>query len=527
MNAIIWWLESPWQLRALVFALSFFVCFVVPWMHSQSLLISRLAAKSPLEEKSEVVPAPKADAPAQHAMEQAKAPVSQDQAPVQEKAPPQPAPASVEEKAPAAQEQGHPQAEGPVHATQVPVEVPVHEQAAAPVEATAAPAKQGQAPASVQGAPASAEAPVQQEQVPPAAQALVEATPAPAVQEQAPAVAPAPVLPAPVEAKAPVHQEQVPIPAQAPVEKTPALSEQKAAAGQEQSAVHEPVPPATAKAVLAGGFDIVNQSTSVIPVAAGSSVEKQELAAATEKGGSADVEIYVLSGKGLRRPNRVVDPSNDELSAVLGSDDFAKAAARYDTVACVGLGWRNTGLSTQDIKRLIDHRAVQLCGIIARKPYVSANTKLYGLPLGQQMDSAPSEKERAQKSLIIVGIKNAKGDLADAAVQKKMVSEIIRGGKIANFPLGKYSEVASGNELRYIEVKNGSATKNRPIKSSTVKPGYGPLQEAHRHSLAAHHKRCGASSASRALPISGKKVSRSQASGEARHHGCGIFDFPF
>jgi len=179
--------------------------------------------------------------------------------------------------------------------------------------------------------------------------------------------------------------------------------------------------------------------------------------------------------------------------------------------------------------RLIDNRAVHLCGIIARKPYVSMNTKLYGLPLGQQLASAPSEKE---KVLIIIGIKNAKGDLADAAVQKKMVSEIIRGGKIANFPLSNYSEIASGKELRYIEVRGGKGSyKNRPIKSSTVKPGYASQHEGHRQSFSAHHKRCGASAGSRTLPMAHKKVSRSKAHAEASvsrmHRGCGIFDFPF
>ena len=33
-------------------------------------------------------------------------------------------------------------------------------------------------------------------------------------------------------------------------------------------------------------------------------------------------------------------------------------------------------------------------------------------------------------------------------MQKKMISEIIHGDKIANIPLAKYSEVASGKELR-------------------------------------------------------------------------------
>ncbi len=216
------------------------------------------------------------------------------------------------------------------------------------------------------------------------------------------------------------------------------------------------------------------------------------------------------------------------MSAVLDSDAFAKAAARYDTVACVELGSRGTGLSAREITRLIDNRAVELCGIIARKPYISANTKLYGLPLGQQMDSARPEKERARRSLIIIGLKNTKGDLTDAAVQKKMISEIIRGGKIVNFPLSAYSEVASGKELRYIEVKG--ANNNRPIKSSAVKPGYAFQQDVQRL-LPARHKRCGAGGASRTPIIRSKKNSRTHAnaetSGRKTHPGCGLFDFPF
>lgn len=113
MNAIIWWLESPWQLRALVFTLSFFVCFVGSWLHNQSLVTSRIAARKPLEEKSETVSAPKAEVPNQDAEAQAKVPAPQDQATVQEKA----APASAEEKGAAQHEQAPSKAEAPVHAS--------------------------------------------------------------------------------------------------------------------------------------------------------------------------------------------------------------------------------------------------------------------------------------------------------------------------------------------------------------------------------------------------------------------------
>ena len=545
MNAIIWWLESPWQLRALVFALSFFVCFVAPWLHNQSVLTGRVAPRKPLEERSETVSAPKAEVPHQDAEAQAQVPAPQEQVTVQEKA----APASAEERDAAHHEQVPSRAEAPVHAMQVPAEALREEQASTPVPVAQAPtpAMQEQVPASAQGEPNPKD-----EQVPATAQAAapIAITPAPAMNE--PASTPAQVAPLAVEARAPTEPVQVPMPAQAPVatvpvaameerasapaqavaEEAPVVSEPKAPARQEQAVVQAPAPSMASMAQPASGFKIVSQSASVIPVPAGSAVEKQEFVASTENGGSAEVEVYVISnkaGRSLRRSNRVVDRSNGraELSAVLDSDAFAKAAALYDTVACVGLGSRSTGLSPQEITHLIDNKAVQLCGIIARKPYVSTNTKLYGLPLGQQMYSARPEKETAEKLLIIIGLRNTKGALTDAAVQKKMVSEIIRGGAIANLPLSTYSEVASGKELRYIEVKGGN--NNRPIKSSAVKPGYALQQELHRL-FPARHKRCGASGASPTHLIRTKKVSRSHSKGEAlgrRHPGCGLFDFPF
>ena len=461
------------------------------------------------------------------------------------------APASAEEKGAVQREQAPSQAGTPVHAMQVPAETCGGEQAAAPAPVAYAPtpAMHGQvtAPAQLEPHPVETQTTVEHEQSTTPAKAPVEVAPAAAMKEPAPA--PAQVAPPLVETKAPAEHDQVPAavakapvpamaergsaPALAAVEEVPALSEPKAPATQEQVAVQAPAPAAVSEEQPAGGFKIISQSASVISVPAASPVKKQEFAASTENGGSAEVEVYVLSnkaGRSLRRSNCVVDQSNGraEVSAVLDSDAFAKAAALYDTVACVGLGSRSTGLSPQEITRLIDYRAVQLCGIIARKPYVSTNTKLYGLPLGQQMELARPENESAQKSLIIIGLKNTKGDLTDAAVQKKMVSEIIRGGKIANFPLSNYSEVASGKELRYIEVKGGNS--NRPIKSSVVKPGYAIQREIHKL-FSARHKRCGASSPHRTHLIGSKKISRSHAnaetSGSKTHSGCGLFDFPF
>jgi len=265
----------------------------------------------------------------------------------------------------------------------------------------------------------------------------------------------------------------------------------------------------------------------------------------TDKGGSADVEVHLLS-TGPDRSPRPVDPAG-----ILDSDAFAKSVALYDTVVCVGRGSRGAALTPREIARLIDNRAIQLCGIIARKPYVSQNTRLYGLPLGQQLPGANAAgKERPEKSLVVIGIKSAKGDLAEAAVQKKMIAELVRGGSIQAFPAGSFSEAASGNELRYIEVKGGNViSKSKPVNATTVRPAPKATSamraEAGRqnHGLqrgkagGAHHKQCGRHKHSRrivatskALPVASRGISRLQgetAGGEVRQHGCGIFDFPF
>ena len=482
MNAIIWWLESPWQLRALVFILSFFVCFVGPWLHSQSLLTSRVAAKRSLEETSEAASAPKAESLLQQNETQAKAPAPEERVSVDERAPVQVPPA-------------------PTEVTKAPVQ---EEQASAPQASVQAPA------------PIEPKAPTE------------EATKTPVEQELAPTPTEAPLQ------AAPAIQEQVP----PPVEPT-------SPSKQEQAAVQAPAAPAQpAPLQFAGGFNFIQESANVIPTPVGSVLDKQDFAVSTEKGGSAEVEVHILpikAGWDLRRTGRLVEQpsSRTDLSAFLDSNALGQAVARYDTVVCVGLGSRRAPLSTQEITRLIDNRAVQLCGIIARKPYVSENAKFYGLPLGQQLDTAPSEKDRADRSLILIGIINAKGDLADAATQRKMIAEFVRGNRIADFPLSNFSEVASGKELRYIEVKGGSMPyKSKPVRSSAVKPGYTPQQDApwlrrglNRPKPTVVRKRCGARIAARVAPSARRKVPKSRAHAETlastTPRRCSIFDFPF
>ncbi len=408
MSAIIWWLESPWQLRAIVFILSFFACFVGPWLHSQSLLTSRLAARKSVAENAKSASAPKAEAPVQH-WETA----------VQEKSADQPSQAPVKPEAPIPEKQAVLEPEAPVKGWQ--------------------PMVKEEAPAEAAGKP---EAPAQQ----------------------------------------------------------PALS----------AARH-----------VSGGFDIVSKSAAVLPIPGGGPVEKQEFAVSTESGGAADVDAYVFSNRAswaVRRSDRFVDPSNrrTDLSAFLDSDAFAKAAGAYDAVICVGLGSRSTTLSPQEVTGLIDRRAVHLCGVLSRKPYVSRNTKLYGLPLGQNSDAAANlpETEKKQRSLIIIGIRSAKGDLADAAVQKKLISELVRSDSIANLPLSSYSEAAPGKELRYIEIKGGNIPyKNRPVSQASAKALKGSLKDTPVQLNGGSRP-----SASRDLPHGARKAQRPHVS---PRHGAG------
>ncbi len=498
MNAIIWWLESPWQLRALVFILSFFVCFVGPWLHSQSLLTSRITARKSLEETSEAASAPKAESLLQQTDTQAKVPAPEEHVSVHEKTFVQAAPTPAEVTKTPIQEE---QASTPQALVQAAAPAPVEPEA--PVEQAILQEK-----APVQGAVSSEAATKtggEQYPVMPPTQAPLQAAPAPAKAELAPL---------PVEPAAPGKQEQAAVPA--------------------------PTQPAPQQ--LVGGFNFVKESANVIPTPAGSPVQKQDFVVSTAKGGSAEVEVHVLAikaGWGLRRPARVADQtsSRTDLSALLDSNALGEAVARYDTVICVGLGSRPAPLSSQEITRLIDNRAVQLCGIIARKPYVSENAKFYGLPLGQQLDAAPAERDRAERTMFLIGIRNAKGDLTDAAVQKKMIAEFVREGKIADFQLGGFSEIASGKELRYIEVRGGNVPyKSKPVKSSVIKPGYSTQQEAlglrpNRARFPAVRKRCGATIAARAAPSARRKISISKATAEISTsrtpRGCGIFDFPF
>lgn len=481
MSAIIWWLESPWHLRALVFLLSFFLCFVAPWLYSQGWLGER---KLP-DEKPVAVLAPKPPAVTSDRAQKSAAQQAQALAQLPEAGP---APVVAHEdaaqlRAPAqalvgsrpAETVASPHEQSSAHPTQSAAQAEVrHDQAPAQLESHAAKAvpDQGQeSPAS----PQNLAAPVP----PPAAHAEADASPAqarPAVEVEA--------------AAAPAKPEDKPL--------SPA--EPKAPAEEKQAAV---VPELPSTETVAGSFIIDDRGSRTLAAASGRSVEVQRLAVSSESGGSADVAVYRLpSEAGPRR------------SAILDSDAFAKAAASYDTFACIGLLPPNKAGSAGDVSRLLESGAVKLCGVIARKPYVSANAKLYGVPV-DALPLAPSDKQKAQTLQVVIGLKNAKGDLTNAAVQKKLVSEIVKNGKILKLT----AEAAPETELHYIEVKCATATPlNRPVKSHVVKRSTVTHEQSLRQPYGSQQHRNAA-----------KKISHARATAEKRNAfpGCRVLDFSF
>ncbi len=58
MNAVIWWLEAPWQIRASVFFLSFLACFVAPWLYNSGISATPPSRRTVAGPKTEAKSAP-------------------------------------------------------------------------------------------------------------------------------------------------------------------------------------------------------------------------------------------------------------------------------------------------------------------------------------------------------------------------------------------------------------------------------------------------------------------------------------
>jgi hypothetical protein len=414
MSAIIWWLESPWQIRAFVFILSFFACFVAPYLYTAGKVGTVATRRAAEIEKGEKATEPETS-------------VRKDE----------PAPAVAQAPQAASEPEPPAKAEAPKLEAEAPVILEEPQQPEAPSQLVEAPAQQ-------------------------------------------------------VEAPAPVPPEAAPT--QAPV----------------------------------APFRFTEKSVHALSFPALGPVERREISVTTKTGGTAELEVHILprggraSALGARRGQ----------SAYLDSDAFTKNAPLYDAVVCVALGSRGEPISTPELLRRANNGEFRLCGLLARKPYISKNAKLYGLPLAQS-DAAG----RAVQPVVLIGVKSPKGDLADFAVQRKMIAELIQENKIAAVSPGDSLAPPAAMQPRYVEVKGGrSVQKVKPVKETHRIPIIDDLFDAIEtlirlgreswtfqdevsasRQCTRHNRPCASPVLSKTLPAGSRKISRRRT---------GLFLFP-
>jgi hypothetical protein len=110
--------------------------------------------------------------------------------------------------------------------------------------------------------------------------------------------------------------------------------------------------------------------------------------------------------------------------------------------------------SSKENLRLSDQRANHLCGEVSRRAEaLKRNVAVYGLPLGYNKNA--SVKERAQRSVVILGIQSASGRFASDEEQRRVISCAIKENIVDDFKFSDYSEVVAGKVLTYIKITRG------------------------------------------------------------------------
>jgi hypothetical protein len=144
------------------------------------------------------------------------------------------------------------------------------------------------------------------------------------------------------------------------------------------------------------------------------------------------------------------------LDDFLESERFASELERFQAIVCLGLA-SGQGSATKNL-RLSDERAVHLCGRVSRKvEAIKRDVAVYGLPLGYNRNA--SVKERAQRSVVLLGVQSASGTLKNEAEQRRVISCALKENIVDDFKFSDYSEVATGKLLRYIKINRGTYTQ--------------------------------------------------------------------
>lgn len=219
------------------------------------------------------------------------------------------------------------------------------------------------------------------------------------------------------------------------------------------------------KEVAAGIFIHAAPGATVnFSIAEGVSIQKNTIKVETKDGGATQIEIYTLfdSAAWAYKSSSQLKSIKDKdvtLEEFLDSAEFLGEIKDYHAVVCLGLA---SGFAQGELRRTVtlsDERAVHLCGLVSRKIYLGfPKVQVFGLPLGYNKNSSPglnSKEEKAQRSVVILGIKANSGSLENEIELKRVVSEILRNDGFANFRSSDYSEVTSGKPLRYMRIERG------------------------------------------------------------------------
>jgi hypothetical protein len=206
----------------------------------------------------------------------------------------------------------------------------------------------------------------------------------------------------------------------------------------------------------------ITGGTNIIQVAGDLSVtEKDYKLTNPATGDEIKLKIYLLFNSAAwstRSSSKLITYKNREitLDEFLGGEKFASDLNTFQAIVCLGLA--SSQGSPQDNVRLSDQRANHLCGEVSRRvEALKRNVAVYGLPLGYNKNASVKDtaKERAQRSVVILGVQSATGQFKSEEEQRRVISCAIKEDLVDDFKLSDYSEVAPGKVLKYIKLQRG------------------------------------------------------------------------
>jgi len=214
---------------------------------------------------------------------------------------------------------------------------------------------------------------------------------------------------------------------------------------------------------IAGGITIhVSGGTNIIQLAGDLSFTERDYNLTNDTGGELKIKIYLLFNSAAwstGSSSKLITHKNKEviLDDFLESKKFILELERFQAVVCLGLA-SGQGNAARNL-RLTDERAVHLCGRVSRAvEAIKRDIPVYGLPLGYNRNERVNE--RAQRSVVLLGVQLASGTLTNEAEQRRVITCALKEDIVDDFKFSDYSEVMPGKLFRYNKINRGTYTQN-------------------------------------------------------------------